>query len=60
MFLEENQSPRSGYGAPYEAQLHSTPGQLRGLFGIHVARIVCAYDLDVDARIKGLLPPELD
>jgi hypothetical protein len=42
-FLNENQSPRSGYGSPYEAQLHSTPGELRALFGIHVARIACAY-----------------
>ena len=29
VFLEENQSPRSGYGPPYEAQLHSTLGELR-------------------------------
>jgi hypothetical protein len=33
-FLEENQSPRSGYGPPYEGQLHSTLGELRALFGI--------------------------
>jgi hypothetical protein len=31
MFLDENQSPRSGYGPPYEAQFHSTPGELRAL-----------------------------
>ena len=59
-FLEENQSPRSGYGSPYEAQLHSTLGELRALFGIHVARIVCAYDLGVDAHLEGTLPPEPD
>jgi hypothetical protein len=57
-FLEENQSPRSGYGPPYEAQLHSTLGQLRALFGVHVARIACAYDLEVDARLAAILPPE--
>jgi hypothetical protein len=60
MFLEENQSPRSGYGSPYEAQLHSTLGMLRALFGIHVTRIACAYDLEVDARLEGILPPEPD
>ena len=57
-FLDENQSPRSGYGPPYEAQLHSTLGELRARFGIHVARIACAYDLDVEARLESMLPPE--
>jgi len=60
VFLEENQSPRSGYGSPYEAQLHSTLGALRALFGIHVTRIACAYDLEVDAHLEGILPPEPD
>jgi len=59
-FLNENQSPRSGYGPPYEAQLHSTLGELRALFGIHVARIACAYDLEVNAHLEGILPPESD
>ena len=59
-FLEENQSPRSGYGPPYEAQLHSTLGELRALVGIHIARIACAYDLEVDPRLVGILPPEPD
>lgn len=60
VFLEENRSPRSGYGPPYEAQLHSTLGGLRALFGIHIARIACAYDLEVDERLVGVLPPEPD
>jgi hypothetical protein len=59
-FVNENQSPRSGYGPPYEAQLHSTLGELRALFGIHIARIACAYDLEVEAHLEGILPPELD
>jgi len=58
MFLEENQSPRSGYGSPYEAQLHSTLGALRAFIGIHIARIACAYDLEVDGHLEGVLPPE--
>ena len=60
MFWDENQSPRSGYGPPYEAQLHSTLGELRALFGIHIARIACAYDLEVDNHLVGILPPEPD
>jgi len=60
MFWGESQSPRSGYGSPYEAQLHSTLGELRALFGIHVTRIACAYDLEVDAHLEGILPPEPD
>ncbi len=59
-FLEENQSPRSGYGPPYEAQLHSTLGELRALFGIHIARIACAYELEVDTHLEGILPPKPD
>jgi hypothetical protein len=59
-YLDENRSPRSGYGPPYEAQLHSTLGELRALFGIHIARIACAYDLEVDTHLEGILPPEPD
>ncbi|MFZ2149047.1 MAG: DUF6650 family protein [Sedimentisphaerales bacterium] len=57
-FLDENQSPSAGYGWPYEAQLLSTLGEMRALFGIHIARIACAYDLEVDACLGGILPPE--
>ena len=57
-FLDENQSPSAGYGWPYKAQLHSTLGELRALFGIHIARIACAYDLQVDACLGDILPPE--
>lgn len=57
-FLDENQSPSAGYGWPYEAQLYCTLGELRALFGIHIARIACAYDLEVDARLGEILPPE--
>ena len=57
-FLDENQSPSAGYGWPYEAQLYCTLGELRALFGIHIARIACAYDLEVDVCLRGVLPPE--
>jgi len=57
-FLDENQSPSAGYGRPYDAQLYCTLGELRALFGIHIARIACAYDLEVDACLGDILPPE--
>jgi len=57
-FLDENQSPSAGYGRPYEVQLYCTLGVLRALLGIHIARIACAYDLEVDACLGDILPPE--
>jgi len=57
-FLDENQSPSAGYGWPYEAQLYCTLGELRALFGIHIARIAFTYDLEVDACLGDILPPE--
>jgi hypothetical protein len=59
-FLDMNQSPRSGYGTPYEAQLHSTLGELRALFGLHIARIACVYDLEVEKNLEGILPSKID
>jgi hypothetical protein len=57
-FLEENQSPSAGYGGAYQAQLYCTLGELRALFGIHIALIAFAYDLEVDACLEDILPPE--
>jgi hypothetical protein len=57
-FLDENQSPSAGYGGPYQAQLYCTLGELRALLGIHIARIAFAYDLEVDACLEDILPPE--
>ena len=57
-FLDENRSPSAGYGGPYQAQLLCTLGELRALFGIHIARIAFTYDLEVDACLGDILPPE--
>jgi len=54
-FLDDNQSPSAGYGQPYQAQLLCTLGKLRALFGIHIARIAFAYDLEVDACLGDIL-----
>jgi hypothetical protein len=57
-FLDENQSPSAGYGEPYQAQLYCTLGELRALLGIHIARIAFTYDLEMDACLEDILPPE--
>lgn len=33
-------------------------GQLRGVFGVHVAMIATRYDLDVQGDLQSILPPE--
>jgi hypothetical protein len=33
-------------------------GQLRAIFGVHVARLACAYDLEVEKDLASILPPE--
>ena len=45
-------------GGAHQAQLYCTLGELRALFGIHIARIAFAYDLEVDACLGDILPPE--
>ncbi len=35
-------------------------GELRALFGIHVARLACAYDLTAEKELASILPPEPD
>ena len=45
-------------GGAHQAQLYCTLGELRALFGIHIARIAFAYDLEVDALLGDILPPE--
>lgn len=34
-------------------------GELRAFFGIHVARIACAYNLELDDRFNAILPMDL-
>ncbi|GAF68269.1 unnamed protein product [marine sediment metagenome] len=35
-------------------------GELRALFGLHLAKIACAYDLALDVNLQTILPPEPD
>lgn len=34
-------------------------GQLRGIFGVHLAMIAARYDLDVHGSLRDILPPEI-
>ncbi len=38
----------------------SALGELRGTFGIHVAKIAAAFKLDVEDRLASILPPNAD
>jgi hypothetical protein len=49
-------SPQSGYVSTVVAQLHSAMGELRILFGIHIARIVCAYASGGNEQLDIILP----
>ena len=57
-FLDENQKPNKIYGWQHEAKLHSTLGELRALFGVHVTQIAYSYNLEVEEPLASILPPE--
>jgi len=40
-------------------ELHSFIGELRGVFGIHIAKIAVAYGIDVEEDLVSIIP-ELD
>lgn len=56
-FLDKVQRPSRGriYLVP---DFIDALGELRALFGIHVARLACAYDLEVEKELASILPPE--
>jgi len=35
-------------------------GELRALFGVHLARLVCGYDLEVSEEAASILPPPVE
>lgn len=35
-------------------------GELRGAFGVHVAKIAVAFELDVEDRLASILPANAD
>jgi hypothetical protein len=46
----------NGWGF-HSSTFGSALGELRGTFGVHVARIPAAFKLDVEDRLASVLPP---
>lgn len=62
-FLDEAQHPgRSRLSAsPWDAAPWLALGELRGVFGLHLARLCAAYGVDVEAELASILPsPDME
>jgi hypothetical protein len=58
-FLDETQKNRSrhmGLGPLFMTCL----GELRAIFGVHVAQIAYAYDLEITGELSTIIPPDPD
>ncbi len=55
-FLDDIQKPK-GRRHWMGHHIINNLGELRALFGIHVARLACAYDLEVEKELSSILPP---
>lgn len=45
-------------GSAGAANMAAFLGELRGVFGIHIARVAAAYGIDVDENLASILPDE--
>jgi hypothetical protein len=45
------------YNGLQDWRLNQALGQLRGVFGVHIAQIAVKYDLDVEDQLADILPP---
>jgi hypothetical protein len=41
-----------------EGMILQSLGELRAIFGLHIARIACAYDLEIEEQLMPILPAE--
>ena len=41
-----------------EGMILQALGELRAIFGLHIARIACAYDLEIEEQLVPILPQE--
>ena len=58
-FLTETQDdPRRVHHWRMEGHIWQALGGLRAICGLHIARIACAYDLDIEEQLEPILPPE--
>ncbi len=44
----------------HEGRIWSALGELRAIFGLHIARIAYSYNLEVEEQLEPILPPEGD
>jgi len=59
-FLQGTQGKRSRYRFDPELfEFFRSLGELRALFGVHIARIAYTYDLEVEGELVSILPPEV-
>jgi hypothetical protein len=58
-FLDRTQKP-SNRGYFVDALIISALGSLRAVLGIHIARVACAYDLEVTEPLASALPADPD
>jgi len=60
-FLTETQvGPRRMHHWGMEGQIWQALGELRAIFGIHIARIAYAYDLEIEHQLEQILPAECE
>lgn len=57
-FLDKTGAPSArGYrGYMHEAQMWTALGELRGIFGLHLARLCVAYGIDVEPELASIFP----
>jgi hypothetical protein len=60
-FMTQTQdNPRGGHHWHMEGLIWQALGELRAIFGLHIARIACAYDLEVEEQLIPILPAEYE
>jgi hypothetical protein len=60
-YLTETQDdPRRMHHWRMDGHIWQALGELRAIFGIHIARIACAYDLEVEEQLEPILPAEYE
>jgi hypothetical protein len=52
--------PAGHYGSYQSWVLNSAVGELRGVFGIHIAQLAAQHGLDVEDDLASILPPAVD
>jgi hypothetical protein len=58
-FLDETQETH-GHGYHLDPFMLQRLGELRALFGVHVAILAASYDLEVEGNLLTILPPAIE